>query len=143
MPFGKIYSEWNIAKEGGQDLFVGFYRLLEENKTRTLKKEKPLHVNTQFYYLKTLRYCLNRAVSEDYITVNPMNKIKNEDKPKRNRTERDYLTIKELTRLVHTFSITTNSWNSRINCSLSWQKARSATLNRFDTNSPKRLRVYR
>ena len=32
----KIYSEWNIAKEGGQDLFVGFYRLLEENKTRTL-----------------------------------------------------------------------------------------------------------
>ena len=31
-----------------------------------------------------------------------MNKIKNEDKPKRNRTERDYLTIKELTRLVHT-----------------------------------------
>ncbi len=35
MPFGKIYSEWNIAKEGGQDLFVGFYRLLEENKTRT------------------------------------------------------------------------------------------------------------
>ena len=52
--------------------------------------------------LKTLRYCLNRAVSEDYITVNPMSKIKNEDKPKRNRTERDYLTIKELTRLVHT-----------------------------------------
>ena len=36
MTFGKIYSEWNIAKEGGQDLFVGFYRLLEENKTRTL-----------------------------------------------------------------------------------------------------------
>ena len=32
-----------------------------------------------------------------------MNKIKNEDKPKRNRTERDYLTNKaELTRLVHT-----------------------------------------
>lgn len=31
-----------------------------------------------------------------------MSKIKNEDKPKRNRTERDYLTIKELTRLVHT-----------------------------------------
>ena len=26
----------DIAKEGGQDLFVGFYRLLEENKTRTL-----------------------------------------------------------------------------------------------------------
>ena len=31
-----------------------------------------------------------------------MDKIKNEDKPKRCRTERDYLTIKELTRLVHT-----------------------------------------
>ena len=103
MPFGKIYSEWNIAKEGGQDLFVGFYRLLERKQNKNIvRKEKTLHVNTQFYYLKTLRYCLNRAVSEDYITVNPMNKIKNEDKPKRNRTERDYLTIKELTRLVHT-----------------------------------------
>ena len=61
-----------------------------------------LHVNTQLYYLKMLRYCLNCAVYEDYITVNPMDKIKNEDKPKRCRTERDYLTIKELTRLVHT-----------------------------------------
>ena len=44
MPFGKIYSEWNIAKEGGQDLFVGFYRLLEENKTRTLKEGKDIAI---------------------------------------------------------------------------------------------------
>lgn len=42
MPYMPLYAiwkdilEWNIAKEGGQDLFVGFYRLLEENKTRTL-----------------------------------------------------------------------------------------------------------
>lgn len=81
---------------------LGFIDYLKRAKQKHSKKEKMLHVNTQLYYLKMLRYCLSCAVYEDYITVNPMDKIKNEDKPKRCRTERDYLTIKELTRLVHT-----------------------------------------
>lgn len=91
-----------LLRKVDKTYLLGFIDYLKKTKQEHCKKEKTLHVNTQFYYLKTLRYCLNRAVSEDYITVNPMNKIKNEDKPKRNRTERDYLTIKELTRLVHT-----------------------------------------
>ena len=81
---------------------LGFIDYLKRAKQIHSQKEKMLHVNTQLYYLKMLRYCLNCAVYEDYITVNPMDKIKNEDKPKRCRTEGDYLTIKELTRLVHT-----------------------------------------
>lgn len=81
---------------------LGFIDYLKRAKQIHSQKEKMLHVNTQLYYLKMLRYCLNCAVYEDYITVTPMDKIKNEDKPKRCRTERDYLTIKELTRLVHT-----------------------------------------
>lgn len=91
-----------LLRKVDKTYLLGFIDYLKKTKQEHCKKEKTLHVNTQFYYLKTLRYCLNRAVSEDYITVNPMNKIKNEDKPKRNRTEKDYLTIKELTRLVHT-----------------------------------------
>lgn len=91
-----------LLRKVDKTYLLGFIDYLKKTKQEHCKKEKTLHVNTQFYYLKTLRYCLNRAVSEDYITVNPMSKIKNEDKPKRNRTERDYLTIKELTRLVHT-----------------------------------------
>ena len=79
--------EWNIAKKGGQDLLL-VYRLLEENKQEHCKKEKTLHVNTQFPLFENAAILLEQAVSEDYITVNP-NKIKNEDKPKRNRTERD------------------------------------------------------
>ena len=80
-----------LLRKVDKTYLLGFIDYLKKTKQEHCKKEKTLHVNTQFYYLKTLRYCLNRAVSEDYITVNPMNKIKNEDKPKRNRTERDYL----------------------------------------------------
>lgn len=49
-----------------------------------------------------LRYCLNYAVSEELISANPMNKIKNEEKPHKHRTEREYLTIDELRKLAQT-----------------------------------------
>lgn len=91
-----------LLREVDKVYLLGFIDYLKKAKQKHSKKEKTLHVNTQLYYFKMLRYCLNNAVSEDYITTNPMDKIKNEDKPKRSRTERDYLTIKELARLVHT-----------------------------------------
>lgn len=81
---------------------LGFIDYLKKAKQKHSKKEKALHVNTQLHYFKTLRYCLNCAVSEEYITSNPIDKMKSEDKPKRLRTERDYLSMKELTDLVHT-----------------------------------------
>lgn len=66
-----------LLRKVDKTYLLGFIDYLKKTKQEHCKKEKTLHVNTQFYYLKTLRYCLNRAVSEDYITVNPMNKIKN------------------------------------------------------------------
>lgn len=81
---------------------LGFVSYLKKAKQKHCAKEKMLHVNTQLFYFKVLRYCLNYAVSEDYIAHNPIDKIKNEEKPKRCRAERGYLTIEELTRLVRT-----------------------------------------
>ena len=83
-----------------KDYILGFLDYLKTAKQTHTKKEKLLHVNTQVYYYKMLRYCLNYAVSEELISANPMNKIKNEEK--QHRTEREYLTIDELRKLAQT-----------------------------------------
>lgn len=91
-----------LLKKVDKAYILGFVDYLKKVKQEHCKKEKNLHVNTQLYYFKILRYCLNYAVFEDFITINPISKIKNEEKPKRSRTEREYLTIEELTNLVRT-----------------------------------------
>lgn len=85
-----------------KDYILGFLDYLKTAKQTHTKKEKLLHVNTQVYYYKMLRYCLNYAVSEELISANPMNKMKNEEKPHKHRTEREYLTIDELRKLAQT-----------------------------------------
>lgn len=85
-----------------KEYIMGFLDYLKNAKQTHSKKEKLLHANTQAYYYKMLRYCLNYAVSEELISSNPMNKIKNEEKPHRNRTEREFLTIDELKKLAQT-----------------------------------------
>ena len=85
-----------------KDYILGFLDYRKTAKQTHTKKEKLLHVNTQVYYYKMLRYCLNYAVSEELISANPMNKIKNEEKPHKHRTEREYLTIDELRKLAQT-----------------------------------------
>lgn len=85
-----------------KDYILGFLDYLKTAKQTHTKKEKLLHVNTQVYYYKMLRYCLNYAVSEELISANPMNKIKNEEKSHKHRTEREYLTIDELRKLAQT-----------------------------------------
>lgn len=85
-----------------KEYILGFLEYLKTAKQTHSKKTKFLHANTQSYYYKVLRYCLNYAVSEELITTNPMSKIKHEEKPHRHRTEREYLTINELKRLAQT-----------------------------------------
>lgn len=85
-----------------KNYLLGFLDYLRKAKQEHCRAEKLLHVNTQIYYFKILRYCLNCAVSEEYLASNPIDKIKNEEKPRRCRSEREYLTISELTRLAHT-----------------------------------------
>ena len=85
-----------------KEYILGFLNYLTTVKQTHSKKEKLLHVNTQNYYYKILRYSLNYAISEELISVNPMDKIKNEEKPHRYRTEREFLTINELKKLAQT-----------------------------------------
>jgi len=91
-----------LLRRVDKDYILGFLDYLKTAKQTHSKKEKLLHVNTQAYYYKMLRYCLNYAVSEELIVDNPMNKMKNEEKPHRHRTEREFLTIEELKKLAQT-----------------------------------------
>lgn len=91
-----------LLRKVDKEYLIGFIDYLKKATQKHSRKEKTLHVNTQLYYFKILRYCLNCAAAEDYISGNPIDKMKHEEKPKRYRTEREYLTITELVRLAHT-----------------------------------------
>lgn len=98
------YDKTGILLKGvDKDYILGFMEYLKSATQKHSKKEKTINVNTQLCYLKELNYCLKYAVVEDVLSVNPMNKIKNEDKPKRKRTERSYLTIDEIRILSRTY----------------------------------------
>ena len=85
-----------------KEYILGFLNYLKIAKQAHSKKEKSLHANTQVYYYKMLRYCINYAVAEELLSANPMDKIQNEEKPHRNHTEREYLTMDELKKLAQT-----------------------------------------
>ena len=72
-----------LLKKVDKNYILGFLEYLKTAKQKHCKNEKMLHVNTQLNYFKMLRYCLRYAIFEDYIRSNPMDKIKNEEKPKR------------------------------------------------------------
>lgn len=94
----KVILLKNIDKE----YILKFIKYLSTANQEHSRKEKKISANTQVCYFKELNYCLNYAVVEDILPLNPMNKIRNEDKPKRKKTEREFLTIEELKALSQT-----------------------------------------
>lgn len=85
-----------LLKNVDKEYILKFVKYLKTATQEHCKKIKPINANTQVCYFKELNYCLNYAVVEDILLVNPMCKIRNEDRPKRKKTEREYLTIDEL-----------------------------------------------
>lgn len=91
-----------LLKNVDKEYILKFVKYLKTATQEHCKKIKPINANTQVCYFKELNYCLNYAVVEDILLVNPMCKIRNEDRPKRKKTEREYLTIDELKALSQT-----------------------------------------
>lgn len=91
-----------LLKNVDKEYILKFVKYLKTATQEHCKKMKPINANTQVCYFKELNYCLNYAVVEDILLVNPMCKIRNEDRPKRKKTEREYLTIDELKALSQT-----------------------------------------
>ncbi|GHT06246.1 hypothetical protein FACS189440_06680 [Bacteroidia bacterium] len=78
----------NLTKE----YVIGFISYLKTAQQEHCNTEKPLSPNTQAYYCKILKWCLNCAVFDDIILINPMDKVRTEEKPKQKITEREFLT---------------------------------------------------
>lgn len=91
-----------LLKNIDKEYILKFVKYLKTATQEHSRKEKQISPNTQVCYFKELNYCLNYAVVEDILLVNPMSKIRNEDKPKRRNTEREYLTMDELKALLQT-----------------------------------------
>lgn len=91
-----------LLKNIDKEYILKFVKYLKTATQEHSRKEKRISPNTQVCYFKELNYCLNYAVVEDILLVNPMSKIRNEDKPKRRKTEREYLTMDELKALLQT-----------------------------------------
>lgn len=125
-----------LFKQIDIDFIRGFLSYLKNAKQLKSTKETELSNNSQVAYIKMLSAILNRAVVDDIIEVNPLLKIKKEDKPKRQISKREYLTIEELERLEKTpisnenikraflFSCYCGLRYSDI-CSLKWSNIRS------------------
>lgn len=84
-----------------KEYILGFVDYLKKAVQKHSKKRKTLSANTQVYYFKLLNYCLNYAFTEGFISVNPMVKIMQEEKPKRKKTERAFLTMDEVRAMAH------------------------------------------
>lgn len=78
---------------------IGFINYLREVKTKT---GKPLAKNSIVCYFRFLNTALNMAVQNNLITYNPISKICKEDKPKKEESKREYLTIDEVKKLILT-----------------------------------------
>jgi integrase len=61
-----------------------------------------LSASTQYGYFGLLNIALNKAVKDGIIASNPMGLIKQTDKPKQPDSNREYLTIEEVNKLVKT-----------------------------------------
>ncbi len=89
-------------KQIDKDYIAGFIKYLKTVKQEHPTAEKALSDNSQIAYLKRLGVILNRALIDDIIAINPLTKIRKEDKPKKQQTKREFLTIEELQRLEET-----------------------------------------
>ncbi|KAA6331009.1 Tyrosine recombinase XerC [termite gut metagenome] len=97
------YDANSVAfKQLNKEYVIGFISYLKTAQQEHCNTEKLLSSNTQAYYCKMLKWCLNCAVFDDIILANPMDKVRQEEKPKQKRTEREYLTIDEIKTLANT-----------------------------------------
>lgn len=97
------YNKEDIPlRQVDKNFILGFVDYLKSAYQEHCKKKKLIGVNTQAYYYKMFGYCLKNAVIDELIAFNPMDKIRNEEKPKRKRTEREFLTIEEVKLLAQT-----------------------------------------
>lgn len=92
-----------------KDYIIGFINYLKTAKNINYQrtgterdKEVFLSQNTQHNLFMKFKYILKKAVKGDVISVNPIDKLENSDKPKEEDSTREFLTIEEIKKLIIT-----------------------------------------
>ena len=109
---------WHMKQFGGdnttfkqvnKEYCLKFIEYLKTAKNRVYNKENSitytsglLSQGTQYGYIAILKVALNRAATDGIIPLNPFNQLKRTEKPKRQQSNREYLTIDEVKQLVKT-----------------------------------------
>ncbi len=103
------YSGNNITfKQVDKDYILGFRDYLKTAKNSNYEKSKKrpiketLSVNTQHNLFMKLSYVVKKALKDDIIATNPLDKIDISDRPKSEGKQREFLTIDEIKRLIKT-----------------------------------------
>jgi integrase len=98
------YSGKNTTFKGVDKRYcAGFLEYLKTAKNKNTGL--PLNENTIFEYMRRLESILNTAITDEVTNTNPFKQIKQEDKPKKRKSEIIYLTIDEVQKLEKTESL--------------------------------------
>ena len=96
-------------KQVDKDYIKGFISYLKTAKNFNYQrtgtdrdKEITLSLNTQHNLFMKFKYVLRKAVKADIITINPIDKLDNDDKPKDEEGTREFLTVDEIKKLIVT-----------------------------------------
>lgn len=88
---------------------MGFIEYLKTAKNFNYKrtgtdrdKEVTISQNTQHNLFMKFKYVIRKAIKADVITVNPLDKLEESDKPKAEDGTREFLTIEEIKKLIAT-----------------------------------------
>lgn len=71
-------------------------------KSKNKLKEEIISQNTQYNLFKKFSWVISKAVKEDILAANPLNKLDSSDKPKPEEGQREFLTIDEIKKLMDT-----------------------------------------
>jgi len=105
-----LYSgEDTQLKQVDKDYIKGFISYLKTAKNFNYQrtgterdKDVLLSQNTQHNLFMKFKYVLRKAVKADVITMNPIDKLENDDRPKDEEGTREFLTVDEIKMLIAT-----------------------------------------
>lgn len=85
--------------------FINYLKTAQNfNHSKNKKKERVVHLsqNTQHNLFNKFAYVIRKALKDDIITSNPLEKLEVSDKPKSEKSQREFLTIDEIKKLIKT-----------------------------------------
>jgi len=101
-------NDFTTFEQVNYEFVLGFINYLKTgqnfNYNKSKKKGSVVHLsqNTQHNLFNKFAYVIRKALKDDIITINPLEKLEASEKPKSEKGRREYLTIDEIKELIKT-----------------------------------------